>query len=659
MKYPEKVLKAVCMALMMVGIFLAPAAASMKVGVIAPVFTLKDTGGVSHDLASMKRNPMVILYFFDADSRSSIEGLVSLSQLMDQHKEADIKVWALTASSRKKVAAFQKTTKTQFPVMLDTKGISKRYKANQILPTICILGPELKLLDYFQGGGKTTEVMLLRLAERQLHRKKTSMARAITRKVEKKDPGNIKAKQIKGYAALQEGKLDEAEQTFYALSRKKGKGTSLGKEGLVTVYAKKGQAQKSMDMAGELEKAGGSPSALAHVVKGDLLYRQKKKKEAESEYRKATQKISIGRFHKATAYNRLGMMYADTGKLKKSRELYDRAVAIDPYYIEATSNKGMAYEKEGKWEKALESYLQAQEIDSNDPFASLLAENARSMILLDQDASRKNALMADVKQIARRYRNGTEDISNLEDAWTSRPTVVALFGIEETGGIYDRDGFSTMISSLLAKQLNASGRIKVVDRYLTKLVLDELGIDQGQLGDKSVLKGLTRAFGATMIITGTVHHLPGGPLCNLKLMDAKDIETAEKGITRHFTSISYIKNDLFQLNRQLLTTIIKTYPLKAFVVQVTGYQVLVNLGAKQGVVEGSKFNIVEEKPPIVYKGKSFTPEPGVIAQVNIVKTDPDFSYGHIKNQRRPIKNDDKLMENTDELSIPGEKNKIW
>ena len=36
---------------------------------------------------------------------------------------------------------------------------------------MCILGPNLVVLDYFQGGGKTTEVMLVGLAERKLQRK--------------------------------------------------------------------------------------------------------------------------------------------------------------------------------------------------------------------------------------------------------------------------------------------------------------------------------------------------------------------------------------------------------------------------------------------------------------------------------------------------------
>jgi hypothetical protein len=77
------------------------------------------------------------------------------------------------------------------------------------------------------------------------------------------------------------------------------------------------------------------------------------------------------------------------------------------------------------------------------------------------------------------------------------------------------------------------------------------------------------------------------------------------------------------------------------------------------VVTGTIFNVIEEGAPVVYKGKSFRPEPSVIAQVHVVKIEPEFSYAHIKNQRRPIKQDDKLRENIDNLSKIGDKIHIW
>jgi hypothetical protein len=49
-------------------------------GQIAPNVSLKDLKGRTFDLSQMKKRPMIILYFFDVDSRPSQEGLLSLNR---------------------------------------------------------------------------------------------------------------------------------------------------------------------------------------------------------------------------------------------------------------------------------------------------------------------------------------------------------------------------------------------------------------------------------------------------------------------------------------------------------------------------------------------------------------------------------------------------
>jgi hypothetical protein len=152
--------------------------------------------------------------------------------------------------------------------------------------------------------------------------------------------------------------------------------------------------------------------------------------------------------------------------------------------------------------------------------------------------------------------------------------------------------------------------------------------------------------------------MPSGPLCNLKIFTAEDGRTIEM-IDYQFTAGIHLQKDLNQINRRLLTRIVETFPLQAYVVQVTGNQVLLNLGSLQGVVEGTVFDVVEEKPAVTYKGKTFVPDPGMVAKVHVVRTDNDFSYGHIKDQRRPIKPDDKLRENVENLAPMGKATRIW
>ena len=176
--------------------------AEITPGQTAPGFSLKDTGGKAYDLSSMTTQPMAILYFFDADSRPSQEGLLSLDKLTKRFKGQELVVWGITTSGRESTARFVSQTNPVFPVLLDPGNVSDLYAARTILPAICILGPDRKILDYFQGGGKTTEIMLVRLAERTLQQKQIQVAKAISDTVIEKNPENNKAKAVKGYAEI-------------------------------------------------------------------------------------------------------------------------------------------------------------------------------------------------------------------------------------------------------------------------------------------------------------------------------------------------------------------------------------------------------------------------------------------------------------------------
>ncbi len=631
--------------------------AAPQTGSQVPVFTLEDINGKTYPLSGLKQMAMTILYFFDADSRPSIEGLLSLDQLAKQYRDADLTVWAITRSSKQKVAVFHKSTPTVFPVLLDTTGVSGAYDAQRLLPTVCIIGPDLRMLDLFQGGGKTTQVMLIRLAERNLQRKKPEFARAITETVEKSDPGNAQARTVKGYAAIQEGKLDEAEQTFYALSKEKGSGAVLGKEGLAQVYEKKGQTEKSLQLAKEVANQDGD-RPLAYVINGDQLYQQNNLRGAEAAYREGTQKRGGTPFQRALAYNQLGRLYAQRGDYAKSRQLYDQAVSMDPYYIEATSNKGLTYEQEGRWDKALEAYRQAESIDKNDPFVRALAENAMRMLMIEKDQMKQTELAVAIKQVVERFQQNRFDPLPVDDSWTSRPTRVAFLDISESGGLSPRAGFAGLIKDHLARQMGASGRVIVVDNLIVDGVIGALRLDRDAFADDQLISRLCLAMQASLAIRGSVFQMSSGPLCNLKVFTSEDARPVEL-IDYQFTAGIHLQKDLNQINRRLLTRIMEKYPLQAFVVEVTGNQVLLNLGSLQGVVEGTLFDVIEEKPPITYKGKQFNPEPGLVAKVHVVRTDGDFSYGHIKDQRRPVKPDDKLRENPNVLAPENQSTRIW
>ncbi|MFZ1983915.1 MAG: tetratricopeptide repeat protein [Desulfatitalea sp.] len=622
----------------------------LSVGQAAPPFVLKNSQGQSFDLVGMKDQPMLILYFFDADSRPSQEGMLSLDNLAKKYKDAELAVWGVTRSSPAQVKQFQSQSKLSFPVLLDDGKVADAYAARTILPTVCIVGPDLKLLDYFQGGGKTTEALLVTLAERKLQNRQTHIAKALSTEVTKKDPNNVRAKSVQGYAELKEGDLKSAESTFYGLSQKKGDGEIAGKEGLSQVYAQKGQPEKAMTMAREVETKAGD-RAYSHVVKGDLLYSQNKPKEAEAEYRKAIDKSGGNPSHRATAYNQLGRIYAVRGDYSQSLNMYDQAVSLDPFLVEATSNKGMTYERQGEWDKALESYRKAQTIDRTDPFAATLATNANKMVLMEKDAERRRQLEEQINTYVENYKQGmTPSTNEKQDPWTTGDeTTLALFQPLETGGLSIRDGFARVLTLHLADQLNTSGRLGVVEPLVMDRVIKKLGLTSEQMADPNVTLALARACGAKLVAKGTLFHLSEGTLLKFKLIDTATRQES-KEISRQFASAVTLSKDLHWLNREVLLAIMSEYPLQGFVVEVSGHKVLMNVGAKQGVVLGAMFDVVEDKAAVEFKGKTFKPEALVVATVEVVQVEKEFAYASIKEQRRQIVAEDKLKESVRQLT---------
>lgn len=596
--------------------------AEVTIGAVAPGFDLKDVNGTSYSLSQLKDSPLTVIYFFDVESRSSQEGLLNINQLVASSK-TNLKVLAITGSSREKVTQFVKSNNLIFPALLDSGPVRSEYKARQILPVICTLGPGLKVLDLFQGGGKTTEKMLSRLAERELQRKNTVVAKAISREVTRKNPKNLVARKVTAAASTRDGDLKAAEAECRSILSNGAEGEVQGKECLAQVYLKKGKFDDALKLALEVEKADPERS-FVHVIKGDALYAKNRKSEAKAEYEKATKKKTSAPYQEAVAYNRLGRLNDAAGKKKEAREMFDKAVTIDPYYVEVTTNKGLSFESEGKWDLALKSYRQALEIDKNDPYAVALARRAQEMLDLQKDTDRSKRIDQLVKDLAARFRSQKTD-TRQEDEWTSRPMVMTFIDFEEKGGMAERSGMSAVFSTELTRYLNSSGRVKVVERALMDRLLAELNIGSSELADPATALKLGKILAAKLIVTGSMIHQPQSTAISFRLIDTETSDIPQTTI-KQLGPTSVFDQELFQFNRDILKTVINKYPLRGYIVKSADNEAVINLGASQGVVPGTSFDLLEEIKPIEFKGKTLRSAPKIIGQLEVVRVETDLAY---------------------------------
>ncbi len=614
------------------------------VGGKAPDFTLQDVYGRNHTLSAMKKHSLIVLYFFNTESAASQEGLLSLNRLIGKFGNTDLLVWGITTSSKSAVSDFIVKHKAGFPVMIDGAGVSEVYQAQLILPTVVIIGPEFKVIDFFQGGGQTTEKMLMSLAEKVLQRDAPLVAEAISQEVQQKNPANVKAKTVYGYAALKAGKADKAKETFSSMKQEPGEAGVVADEGLAAVYAQQGKNEQALQHVAAVEQKA-PDRGYVHKVKGDILYSQNKPKEALAEYQQAANKPVAEDYQKSESHNKLGRLYASTGQHDQARLEYDKAVAIDPYNVVAMSNKGVSYQKEGDMGKAVQMFQQANTVRDTDVYAAMLARQAQHMLELQKDIANKNRTDTLVKELAERFRQQqAQPAAASQDTWTSRPMILSFFDFQDKGGLSERDGLSLVLTSQLADLLNQSGRVQVVERVVLDRLLGELNLGSSELADQETALKLGRVLAAKLIGTGSLLHAPDSSFLTLRMVDSETTAIPKVLTAKIASGSADLDKEILALNREILRAVIEKYPLQGFVVQGGESQVTLNLGARQGVVKGAHFDVIEDGKPVEYKGKTLRGIGRTVARVEAVQVEPDMTLARVLRQERPLAQDDKVLE---------------
>jgi tetratricopeptide (TPR) repeat protein len=632
----------ILVAVAMATVFISAKFCSAKMPSPATPFSLKDVKGRTYDLSAMKSKPLMIVYFFDVDKPPHVEELLVLDGLTKKYRDADLTVWGITRSDKSEVMNLLKKTNIGLPILFDNSNVSDRYDAIRIRPTTCIIGPNLNILNHLTGTSRRAQKVLVKLAERKLQQNKPEFAKNIGNEVLQENPKNNEAIAVIGKSFADMDNFKEAEKMAKKLIAKKGPSEIAGKEILAKVYIRQGKTDEALKIIKEVMKKAPN-RAWPHILKGDILYSQGKKKETEAEYQAAIKATEAEPNNIAVANNHIGRMELHKGKTKDARKYANTAEKISPHVIENMTLRGQTYEKEGRLDEARKAYLEAQSIDRKDFFVEALAIKAQEMLDLQKDAERRNQ----IKELADRFRTMKDEKKPApEDTWTTSKLMTLFFSdFKEENSMAAREGFSTVLIYHLAKQLNASGRVHVVDRNKMDLLLQELNLGSSALADPKTRRKLGRLWAAKIIGVGNISNYSGSTHLSLRLLEVETSRILEI-IQESIGPRTSMQKEAHRLNRGILTSVIKNYPLQAYVVEATDAQVIINIGPDMGVVLGTNFDVVEDQPSIEYRGKILHREPKKIAQIKITGLEEDFCYGQVvyADPDIKVKKDDKLKE---------------
>jgi len=103
----------------------------LKIGQVAPNFTLEDQDGKKHKLSDYKGEKVVLYYFPKADTPGWTKQACGFRDTFSGYKKANILVFGLSYDSKKSLKAFKKKYRLPFNLLSDRGGmIAKLYGAN-------------------------------------------------------------------------------------------------------------------------------------------------------------------------------------------------------------------------------------------------------------------------------------------------------------------------------------------------------------------------------------------------------------------------------------------------------------------------------------------------------------------------------------------------
>lgn len=389
-----------------------------------------------------------------------------------------------------------------------------------------------------------------------------------------------------GFDLVHAGRLAKAEEIFDSLEGR----SALYHQGMSAVHLNRGDIEKAADsLVLAQQDQPGAP--YLEVMRVHLALSQGKLGEAENGYRNALAMQSLEDWQRAECRYGLGRIYLARGDVVQAAEEFDRAVALDPGFLQAYTAKGVALERLGEPRAALDLYRQADSVNGTDAINALLYRRCREYLDERDSAEQRTRVDALVADLLRAHREGPPS-KEAGDEWSSRPLYLFLLDLESQGRPAAREGEDAYVRELIASDLHQAERIRLVERVLLDRLLEELKLSSSQLADPATALRIGKILAARILTTGSLVRYRGQLQVSLRAVDTENTRVTAIAMA----SCPFAEDPgkmVEELVGEFRKRLIAAYPLRGRVIEERAGEWLLNIGAAVGVTAGMKLRVVE------------------------------------------------------------------
>jgi len=635
--------------MLLVGVLQSEGRAAAKLSSASP-FILQDLHGTQYRSTDLTANGhWAIIYFYDAESRSCREGLVSLWSRVKEYKDS-VTLVAISANPSPLVRSFQKTIKISIPFLLDPGGkVSEAYQATSVFPKTVVVGAGGQVVEERVGAVGSVLTVLAAVVDRLMLNHNVEQAQAVLAKPEiqvhlkQATPGERdRVHASEGYAQVRAGDFAKARETFENIDNQTMRIEGLG----ATAYAA-GKTSEAKQLVSSLLQEDPN-NTYGHTLQGNLHFKSGDTTAALAEYEKAVTGSPTLPWQQAEAHNNLGRTFAKLGQPDAAINNYDKALSIYPDYIIPLSNKGVVHNRQGDYEKAEKVLKKAVSANPADSIAKVLLAKNEDDLVFSKDYEKQAWVRQLVRDLVRRYNDQKNSVAKSgkesKKIWTSRPLTVSLIPMAVAGADPERDGDAEIIFQGFAQGLADVGRVKMVERQVIDKLLEELQLGSTELAQEKTRLRLGKIMAAKMMAVGDVMMMrQGGYFINFRLVDT---ETSEVIMNRNqqLQGLGQVTTLATSVGRWVAELARERYPLQAKIASIDGSEVILNLGSDIGVALGVRFNAIMEGKPIVFEGEVLGRRRQKIGLLEVVQVQPKMSFARIVKHTGKLKSGTKVVE---------------